>query len=49
MMKEDFLILVDVITTAWKNLYGTNVDVNNQSHNHKKNLLFADWLFTTTT
>ena len=25
------------------------VIVNNQSHNNKKNLLFADWLFATTT
>ena len=31
-------------------MYGTNVVVvNNQSHNSKKILLFADWLFSTTT
>ena len=40
----------EVAFTAWKNMYGMNVDVvNNQSHNSKRNLLFADWLFTTTT
>ena len=31
-------------------MYGTNVVVvNNQSRNNEKILLFADWLFTTTT
>ena len=45
--REKGFVASRFITTACKNMCGTNVVVNNQSHHSKKILLFADWLFTT--